>query len=152
MATRPLTTCPRCQRPIEIERAFEGAWCSIPCAKAWLRTTPWPAPARICEHCGEPLSPHLGPRARVLLAPLSGQGQQGQQGTPGSAQASAGATTLHRRTMSKTPKVVTEQIPPDYRELPEAKRKKFALRLAWQVRAGLGRGGTISGQLGQPRS
>jgi hypothetical protein len=50
--------------------------------------------------------------------------------------------------VSTTPKVVTEQIPPDYRNLPEAERKKIALRLARQIRAGLGHGGMVSEQLG----
>lgn len=52
----------------------------------------------------------------------------------------------------RTPKVVTEAVPADYADLPEAERKKIALRLARQVRAGLGIGGTVSEQVGLPRS
>jgi hypothetical protein len=52
--------------------------------------------------------------------------------------------------MGKTPKAVTEQIPPDYATLPEAERLAIALRLARQLRAGLGLGGTISEQVGLP--
>ena len=52
--------------------------------------------------------------------------------------------------MGKTPKAVTEQIPPDYATLPEAERQAIALRLARQLRAGLGLGGTVSEQVGLP--
>jgi hypothetical protein len=54
--------------------------------------------------------------------------------------------------MTPTPKAVTEAIPADYADLHEDERKKIALRLARQVRAGLGLGGTVSEQLGLPRS
>jgi hypothetical protein len=49
-----------------------------------------------------------------------------------------------------TPKAITEAVPANYRELPEAERKKVALRLARQVRAGLGLGATISRWLSVP--
>jgi hypothetical protein len=52
----------------------------------------------------------------------------------------------------ETPKVITEKIPANYRSLPKAERIKIAWRLARQIRAGLGYGGTISEQLGLPRS
>jgi hypothetical protein len=45
-------------------------------------------------------------------------------------------------------KVITEKIPANYQDLPEAERKAIAWRLAGQLRAGLGPG-TISGQLGE---
>ena len=54
--------------------------------------------------------------------------------------------------MSKTPKVITEAIPPGYRSLPGDERKKIARKLAGQVRAGLRLGGTISEQLGPHRA
>jgi len=52
----------------------------------------------------------------------------------------------------RTRKVVSEEIPPGYHELPEAERKKIARRLARQVRAWLGHRGTVSEQLGLPKS
>ncbi len=52
----------------------------------------------------------------------------------------------------KTPKAITEAVPENYPDMPEAERKEIALRLARQVRAGLGRGGTVSEQLGLPGS
>jgi len=48
--------------------------------------------------------------------------------------------------------VVTEVVPANYHSLPEAEPMKIARRLARQVRAGLGHGGTVSEQLGLPRS
>lgn len=52
----------------------------------------------------------------------------------------------------KTPKVVTEEILQDYQDLPGAARLAIARRLTRQVRARLGYGGTLSEQLGLPRS
>jgi hypothetical protein len=41
---------------------------------------------------------------------------------------------------SPTPKVITEKIPENYRDLPPAERTVIARRLAGQLRAGLGHG------------
>ncbi|HUY52669.1 MAG TPA: hypothetical protein VMV92_44375 [Streptosporangiaceae bacterium] len=51
--------------------------------------------------------------------------------------------------MTRTAKVVTEKIPPSYRDLPKAERMVIARRLAAQLQAGLavGGAGTISSQL-----
>ena len=39
--------------------------------------------------------------------------------------------------MSKTRKVITEAIPPDYASLPAAERREISLRLAGQLQSGL---------------
>jgi hypothetical protein len=62
-----------------------------------------------------------------------------------------GTHSAQRGTVNKTLKVITEAIPANYRELPKAERLAIARRLARQVRAGLGHGGTISEQLGISR-
>lgn len=43
-----------------------------------------------------------------------------------------------RHTRRPTSKAITEKIPANYAQLPEEQRKQIALRLARQIRAGLG--------------
>jgi hypothetical protein len=50
----------------------------------------------------------------------------------------------------KTPKAITEAIPPDYRSLPKDERRKIARRLARQIISGTAP--TISSQLALPGS
>lgn len=64
MATRPTTTCPRCQRAFEAGqgKGVDGSYCSWGCAKAEQQRLARQS-GRACQHCGEPVAAWKSPDA-----------------------------------------------------------------------------------------